>query len=122
MNNFLYAFPSILLIATANVCLKWRLDYFAKKGYLIFSKNFFNIVFDPYVGFAVMATALSVVWWLNIMPSVRVSAVYPIIQAGVIVLTAAMGITLLGEKVLPLQLVGLIMLIAGIIISSAGSG
>lgn len=120
MNNLVYALPSILLIATANVCLKWRLDHFAKKGFVIFSKNFFNIVFDPYIAFAVIATGLSIAWWLNIMPSVKVSVVYPLIQAGVIVVTAMMSILLLGEKILPLQLFGLILLIAGIAVSSIG--
>ena len=120
MNDLIYAIPSIVLVGAANTLLKWRLD---KQESTIGLLAKLQLVFtDPYLLAAIVATGLSVLWWLSVISKVKVSLVYPVIQAGAIVCTVLLSTFLLGEKLIPIQYIGLIIITVGIVIlSSSGS-
>lgn len=121
MNSFFYALPSIILIGFANVILKWRLDYLNKVNSGISIKEALRFAIDPFVLCGALATALSILWWLSIMPKVKVSVVYPIIQAGVIIVTVILSSVFLHEKLNSGQALGILFLVSGVIISSCSS-
>jgi uncharacterized membrane protein len=121
MNSFLYALPSIFLIGFANVLLKWRLDYLSKIYGGILGKYCLRFAIDPFILVGALATAISILWWLSIMPKVKVSIVYPIIQAGVIIVTVALSSVFLHERLNPGQALGIMFLISGVLIASFSS-
>lgn len=121
MNSFLYALPSIILVGSANVILKWRTDWLNKLNVGPFGKEALRFIFDPYILVGIFATAASILWWLKIMPEVKVSVVYPIIQAGVIGMTILLSFIFLHERLNLGQSLGLVLLVAGVIIASWSS-
>lgn len=121
MNSLLYALPSIILVGFANVIIKWRIDWLNKLNIGPFGKETFRFIFDPYIVVGILATGGSILWWFKIMPNVKVSVVYPIIQAGVIVMTILLSFIFLHERLNLGQSVGLALLVAGIIIASWNS-
>lgn len=121
MKYFFFALPSAVLIGFANVLLKWRLDHYFRMNIGIFSRESFRLIFDPYVIIGVVATCLSILWWLKIMPIVKVAVVYPMIQAGVIIVTGILSFLFLGEKLNPGQTFGLLCLVFGVTVASFSS-
>ena len=103
----------------SNFILKWRSVELKKQGIVFFSEDFLKYLLDPFVLLAFVATAASVVWWLSIISLVEVSVVYPIIQCGVIVVTALLAVLYLHEKLIASDFVGLSFLVVGIILLSS---
>ena len=110
------AVPSILLISIANTLMKWRMDKISND--LSVTKKISLIFTDPVIFIAVIATGMSVVWWLSIINRVKVSIVYPVIQAGVIASTAFLSLVFLGERLSSTQCLGLVVLSIGIFMLS----
>ncbi len=121
MTQFLYALPSIILVGFANVLLKWRIDHLSRVHISLYSKDALRFIFDPYILTGALATAASVFWWLMIMAKVKVSVVYPIIQAGVIAMTILLSFAFLKERLSIGQCVGLAFLMTGVFITSKSS-
>jgi drug/metabolite transporter (DMT)-like permease len=119
--SFLYALPSIILVGVANVLLKWRIDYLSSQHITVASKSGIKILLDPYVLIGAGATGVSILWWLNIMSRVKVSAVYPMIQAGAIVTTLILSHAFLHERLSLSQIIGISILVSGIIVTSSGA-
>ena len=65
-----------------------------------------------------IATLLSILWWLNIVSFVRIGIVYPLIQAGAILLTLILSSFLLKENISFSQFLGIFIIVFGIIIIS----
>ena len=121
MNEIIKVFPSIILIGSANVLLKWRITYLNQKGFTIFSSKFFNFLQDPYIICGMLATILSITWWLSIISSVRISIVYPVLQAGSIIVTLILSIFLLNESLDLNQFLAIFFIILGILILAAAN-
>lgn len=121
MNSFLYALPSIMLVGFSNVILKWRIDHLDKLNINLIGKNSLRFIFDPYIVIGALATGGSIFWWLLIMTRVKVSVVYPIIQAGVIAMTVLLSFIFLHERLNLGQSIGLAFLVAGVVIASRSS-
>tara|TARA_B100001939_G_C16652490_1_gene492380 strand:+ start:287 stop:649 length:363 start_codon:yes stop_codon:yes gene_type:complete len=119
MRDIWYAVPSIILVSAANATLKWTLS-----RYPVNLKGFERVavaIFDPYFVIAALATGISIIWWLSIINKVKVSIVYPVIQAGAIALTVILCSVFLGEKLLFAQYIGLLVITLGIcILASSG--
>jgi drug/metabolite transporter (DMT)-like permease len=119
--SFFYALPSIVLVGVANVLLKWRIDYLSSMHITVFSRQGIRLLLDPFVLIGAAATGLSICWWMSIMHRVKVSAVYPLIQAGAIVTTLLLSYAFLNEKLTTTQLVGIGVLVGGIVLTALGS-
>jgi len=120
MKSVLLAIPSAFLIGSANVILKWRLDYFYKLNIRIYGGGISKIAIDPYVVSGIIATGMSILWWLYIMPKVKVGIVYPIIQAGAIMVTTILATLFLHEELSKGQALGIFLLVLGIVIAACG--
>ena len=121
MKNFLYALPSIALVSVANVIMKWRFDSLGRSGFTLSSQNFLVIFLDPYILMGFLSTAISIIWWLCIISRVQVSITYPIIQSGVIVATVILSNLFLNEKLIPIQSLGIALVILGVILVSSSN-
>lgn len=118
MREILLALPSIFLIGTANALLKWRITFLKTNGITLFTSQFLKFIFDPYIFLGAIATILSVLWWLNIVSSVRISIAYPIIQAGAILFTLTLSSILLKENISNIQFAGILFITSGVILIS----
>ena len=116
MKEVCLAFPSIILIGSANVIIKWRITYLNQQGISIFSKQFFNFIFDPYFLCGSLATLISIIWYLNIIPSVRIGVIYPVISAGSIIFTIILSTLFLSESLNFNQYIAIIFIVIGIVI------
>ena len=118
MREILLALPSIFLIGIANSLLKWRITFLNANGINLFKGQFIKFIFDPFIFFGGLATLISILWWLNIIPSVRIGVVYPIIQAGAILVTLIISSILLKENISSIQLFGILIITLGVILIS----
>ena len=116
MHEIFLALPSIILIGTANALLKWRIVYLNQQGVSIFSPKFFSFLFDPYIFCGALATLLAILWWLNIISSVRIGVIYPIMQAGSIIFTLILSVFFLNETVSTSQFLAILFIVIGLII------
>ena len=116
MNNLLLVAPSILLMSSANVLLKARIDILDKDA----PSNLFGRVIgyfsDPSILAAIALVALSVGWWLSVCSRVQISTVYPVLQAGVIVCTAVFAVAFLGEAMNFKSLLSIALIVVGVIL------
>tara|TARA_Y100000589_G_scaffold328404_1_gene372447 strand:- start:41 stop:406 length:366 start_codon:yes stop_codon:yes gene_type:complete len=119
MKEVFLAIPSIILIGTANVIIKWRITYLNQYGISIFSKQIFSFFLDPYFLIGVTATFISIMWYLNIIPSVRLGVIYPVIQAGSIIFTIILSTLFLNESLNLNQYIAIIFIMVGIVILSS---
>ena len=119
MKEVFLAIPSIFLIGSANVILKWRITYLNQQGISILSKQIFSFIFDPYFLYGVLATLISIIWYLNIIQSVRIGVIYPVIQAGSIIFTIILSTLFLSESLNLNQYIAIMFITIGIVILSA---
>ena len=118
MREIFFALPSIFLIGIANSLLKWRITFLKANGITLFTSQFLKFVFDPYIFIGGAATIISILWWLNIVPYVRIGVVYPIIQAGAILVTLIISSILLKENISNIQTVGILLITLGVTLIS----
>ena len=120
MRELLLAAPSIILIGSANAVMKWRLTSTNNESVAgDLAQKIIRLVSDPFLFAAVMGTIASILWWLYIISRVRVSVVYPMIQAGAIVFTSTLAAVCLQEKIGGQQLTGMVLVITGIFFLTA---
>ncbi|QNG28907.1 EamA family transporter [Synechococcus sp. LTW-R] len=120
MRELLLAAPSIILIGSANAVMKWRLTSTNNESVAgDLAQKIIRLVSDPFLFAAVIGTIASILWWLYIISRVRVSVVYPMIQAGAIVFTSALAAVFLQEKINGEQLTGMLLVISGIFFLAA---
>ena len=120
MRELLLAAPSIILIGSANAVMKWRLTSTNNESVAgDLAQKIIRLVSDPFLFAAVIGTIASILWWLYIISRVRVSVVYPMIQAGAIVFTSALAAVFLQEKINGQQLTGMLLVISGIFFLTA---
>ena len=112
--------PSILLVSYANTIIKYRIDILARNHSESSVLRVMLYLKDPLVLSGIATTAISICWWFYIMPKVKLSEVYPIIQVGIVGITTLAAAYILGEKVTTSQLSGVMLLIIGILLISRG--
>ena len=121
MKEFFLAIPSIILIGSANIIIKWRTTYLNQQGISILSKQILSFIFDPYFLIGVIATLISILWYLNILPSVRLGVIYPVISAGSIIFTIILSTFFLNESLNFNQYIAIMLIMIGIGILSSSN-
>lgn len=74
---------------------------------------------SPWTGVVLMTEALSFVLWLNVLTNVPLSKAFPITAVAYIAIEL-MSWTLFKEPVMPLQLIGSALILAGVSLMSSG--
>lgn len=120
MKSLFAALPSILLVSYANTIIKYRIDILARNHSESSLQRVMLYLRDPLVLSGIATTAISICWWVYIMPKVKLSVVYPIIQVGIIGITTLAATYILGERVTTTQLSGIMFFIIGILLVSRG--
>lgn len=113
---------SVLISATAQICLKFGMSSASVKGAL--SDGHFvpitaAIGTSPFVWLGLSLYGLGAIIWLFVLARVDVSLAYPFVSFGFIV-TAAFAAFILGEPITRAMIIGTSLIIAGIVVLSRG--
>lgn len=98
--------------------MKWRIsnhgplpDHFGDK--LFFLLQLFT---DVYILSGFMAAFVASLFWMAAMTKADLSFAYPIVTAGLTLLTTLMAITLLGETLSLPKALGILLIISGVVV------
>ena len=116
MKELVLAIPSIFFIGLSNSLLKLRISYLNKEGLNIFSNQFLKFLFDPYIFVGAFAMLCSIIWYLKIIPSVRLGVIYPIIHGGTILFTLFLSIFLIKESLSTMQIFAILFIVIGLVL------
>lgn len=111
--GYLFLILALTLNAAANVLLKigaTRLGSLQEPGLIG------RLVSDYYLLTGLLLFALNVVFYVAALTRLNLSAAYPIMVAGGIIIVVSASVFILREAVTPLQTVGLALLVLGIVL------
>lgn len=125
MMGYLFVFVSIAFTVSSQLLIKWRLgviypgltvpeDFLNKMFYL-----FVQVILDPVIIFCLFCSFMSGVAWMAAMTKLPISVAYPLTSLGY-VLVLVLSFLLLGESFNFYKLAGVVLIMAGIAVSSQG--
>lgn len=117
----LYIFGTILFTVYGQMIIKWRMSSHGGLPVELGPKLFFlcRLFFDPFILSGFISAFLASLCWMAAMTQFELSYAYPFMGLTfVLVFTAS--VFLLGEQVTVGKLVGLVLIVAGIIVTSRG--
>ena len=114
MSKLFLLSPCVLLVATANIMVKARVDRWSAGASFLSLTSLFRLLSDPLFYLAFVLTGFSIAWWLYITPSLDISVLYPALQAGVIVMTVLISALFLDEPLTSQKVLSLLVLLSGI--------
>lgn len=119
MSNYLYLFISVCMGATAQVGLKKGIQGVGPISVATFIPNMGAIFFNPYIIGGIFLYGSSLIIWLIVLSRMELSRAYPFVSLGYMI-TFALGIILLDEKMSYYKIFGLMFIVVGIFIMSRG--
>ena len=119
MMGYLYIAGTVLFTVYGQLVLKWRIanygalpeDFSAKIVFL------FKLLFDPYIFSGFAAAFVASFFWMAAMTKLELSFAYPFMSAA-FVLVFLFSVFLFQEAVTWHKIVGLLLIVAGIIVTS----
>lgn len=119
MNSYFYIFGTILFTVYGQIILKWRLS--GLKVVLpdsLWDKlvMMFKILFDPFIFSGLVSAFVASLFWMGAMTKFEITQAYPFMSIAP-ALVFLVGIFFLNETFTIGKLVGLVLIIAGTIIT-----
>lgn len=123
--GWVYLFTTIITSVTSQILIKWRVSTFVVKmlpmpielwGKIVF---LFKVVFDPFIFSALCLTFISGLCWMATMTKFDISFAYPFTLLG-FVAVLLLSALLLGENFNAYKIVGCVIIILGVLITSKG--
>lgn len=118
--NHFYIFLSISFGVASQLIIKWKMSAFSFDDYETMMDKFifaFGMLFNPYIIISLILTLLAGVSWMIAMTKFDISYAYPFTTLG-FVLVFIFSVILFGEAINWNKIIGLILIVFGIIISS----
>ena len=117
----LYIFGTILFTVYGQLIIKWRIPFHGALPAEMFPKLIFllKLFFDPFIMSGFVAAFLASLCWMAAMTAFDLSYAYPFMGLNFVLVFLASAI-LLHEQVTLYKVVGLILIVLGIVISSRG--
>lgn len=116
--KYLYIAGTVLFTVYGQLILKWRIGYYGFmpdhfSGKIIF---LLRLLADWYIISGFVAAFVAALFWMAVMTKTDLSYAYPIITAGLTLLTTVMAIALLGETLSFPKVLGILLIISGIVV------
>ena len=117
----LYIFGTILFTVYGQLIIKWRIPFHGALPGELTEKIVFllKLFFDPFILSGFVAAFLASLCWMAAMTAFDLSYAYPFMGLNFVLVFLASAI-LLSEQVTMYKVVGLILIVLGIVISSRG--
>ena len=123
--GYFYLFMSLITTVTSQIIVKWRVSNYVTTllpmpvellGKLLF---LCKVIFDPFIFVALFLTFSSGLFWMATMTKFDISYAYPFTVLG-FVAVLVLSATLLGESFNIYKIIGCLVIILGVIITSRG--
>lgn len=117
--KYLYIFGTIFFTVYGQLIIKWRVSLKDEMPLMFTDKLVFilNCVIDPYVLSGLLSAFIASMFWIAAMTKFELSFAYPFMSFS-FVLVFLLSILFFGESITIGRIVGLLLIIAGIFISS----
>ena len=117
--GYFYIFGTIFFTVYGQLVLKWRIMDYGTMPDAFSDKIFFliKLLFDPFIFSGFAAAFIASFFWMATMTKFELSFAYPF-MSGAFVLVFLFSVFLFQEAVTWQKIVGLILIVLGIIISS----
>jgi drug/metabolite transporter (DMT)-like permease len=106
---------AVVLIAYANVTLKFRMTVLAKEDSASFFVYIVSLLLDPWVWSTLIAAVITGVLYVITLRQLELSVLEPLF-ALVFILVPLAAVFILGEQLPPLRIVGLVLIFVGVIL------
>ncbi|MCK5535355.1 MAG: hypothetical protein KAI79_00935 [Bacteroidales bacterium] len=118
--SHLYIFLTIAFAVSSQLIIKWKMSAFSFDDYDTVADKFifaFSMLFNPYIIASLLLTLLSGLSWMIAMTKFDISYAYPFTTLGFI-LIFLFSVLLFQEPVTWQKIIGLILIVSGIIVTS----
>lgn len=119
MIGYVYILGTVLFTVYGQLILKWRIVHYGTLPELLSEKIFFlfKLLFDPFIFSGFAAAFIASFFWMAAMTKFDVSFAYPFMSSA-FVLVFIFSVLLFNEPVGWQKVIGLILIVAGIIVTS----
>ncbi|MDB5263204.1 MAG: hypothetical protein JWQ14_2485 [Adhaeribacter sp.] len=116
--GYIYIFLTIIFTVYGQLILKWRIAKQGNLPELLSEKLSFiaHLFLDPFIITGFGSAFIASLFWMAAMTKFEISFAYPFMSLS-FVLVLLLSTLLLGEMVTPGKIIGLIIIIAGIIVT-----
>ena len=117
--GYFYIFGTILFTVYGQLILKWRIVEYGTLPEAFSAKVIFlfKLLFDPFIFSGFFAAFIASFFWMAAMTKFDVSYAYPF-MSGAFVLVFLLSVVLFQEAVTWQKILGLILIVAGIMVTS----
>lgn len=117
--GYVYIFGTILFTVYGQLILKWRIASYGALPEMLSDKLLFlvKLLFDPYIFSGFASAFIASFFWMAAMTKFELSFAYPF-MSGAFVLVFIFSVFLFNEPVTWQKVLGLILIVAGIIVTS----
>lgn len=117
--NHLYIFSSLLVGVVSQIIVKYRMNIFGSLPDTVFDKVVFLIkaLFDPFIMLSILLNLLAGILWMAAMSRFDISYAYPFMSIS-FPLILIISVYFFDESISVYKIVGLVLIIAGIIVTS----
>lgn len=119
MGNFIYIFGTILFTVYGQIILKWRMQIYKNIPNELIEKMLFlfRLLIDPFILSGFIAAFIASLFWMVAMTKFEISYAYPFTSLS-FVLVFIISIYLFNESVSTGKCIGLLLIVAGVIVTS----
>ena len=123
--GYLYLFLTIITSVCSQIIIKWRVANFVvtllpmPDGFYDKVLFLFKVVFDPFIFSSLLLTFISGLCWMATMTKFDISYAYPFTMLGFVAVLLLSSL-LLGEIFNLYKIIGCILIILGVIVTSKG--
>lgn len=116
--KYLYITGTVLFTVYGQLVLKWRIGTYGSLPETLTAKILFllSLFKDGYILSGFMAAFIASLFWMAVMTKTDLSFAYPIITAGLTILTVLLAIILFGETLTLPKALGIVLIVFGIIV------
>lgn len=115
---FLYIFGTVAFTVYGQLILKWRIVKYGQLPDQVSDKILFLLkaVFDPFIFSGLFSAFVASLFWMAAMTKFDVSFAYPLITAGLTLITVFFAIVILNEPVSLNKVLGVLLIMSGVLV------
>lgn len=124
LSNYIYVVGTVLFTVASQLLIKWKMSSKYSDIPDIFTEKIFFLLkalFDPFILIAIFLVLLSGLAWMVAMTKLELSGVYPMVVAGLMLVTSITSILLFNESININKILGIIVILFGVYILAKGN-
>ena len=115
---YFYIFGTVVFTVYGQLILKWRIGIYGQLPDSAYDKIVFLLkaLLDPYILSGLFAAFVASLFWMAAMTKFDVSFAYPLITAGLTLITVFMAIVILNESISINKVIGVLLIMSGVLV------